>query len=193
MPTCFHKATLYADQLVAVRARLAHQRKFSPQHWCCFIDFSRVFDSIVISKLLFKLERYGVSGLLLKWISCFLQGRTQCVVVEGCFSSLVSIVSGVPQGSVLGPLLFLLFINDKESVCDGKSTLQLYADDVKLYSSVDLHDHPNSLQLPLDRLSAWADQWQLTINISKMFSSSLYFYNPSDFLHLLYQRYSNTY
>jgi Reverse transcriptase (RNA-dependent DNA polymerase) len=69
--------------------------------------------------------------------------------------------------SVLGPPLFLLFINDIESVYDGKSTLQLFADDVKLYSSVDLHDFLNSLPRSLDRLSAWADQWKLTINISK--------------------------
>jgi hypothetical protein len=56
---------------------------------------------------------------------------------------------------------------DIESVCDGKSTLQLLADDVKIYSSVELHDHPNSLQLSIDRLSAWANQWQLIINIGK--------------------------
>jgi ribonucleases P/MRP protein subunit RPP40 len=77
------------------------------------------------------------------------------------------ICCGVSQGSVLGPLLFLLLINDIESVCNVKSTLQLFADDVKLYSSIDLHDHPNSLQLSLDHLSAWANQWQLTINNGK--------------------------
>lgn len=86
---------------------LLDQLKFSSQHWCfLYIDFSRAFDSIVISKLLFKLECYGASGLLLKWISCLLNGRTQRVVAEGCFSSLVLFVSGKPQGSVLGPLLF---------------------------------------------------------------------------------------
>jgi hypothetical protein len=97
----------------------------------------------------------------LNWISCF------CTVVDaGCFSSLVSVVSAVPHVVVSGPLLFLLFVNNIESVSDGKPTLQLLVDDVKLYSSVDVHDHHNSLKLSLDRLSAWADQWQLTINIS---------------------------
>jgi Reverse transcriptase (RNA-dependent DNA polymerase) len=61
-------------------------------------DFSSAFDSVVLSKLMFKLERYGVSGLLLKCVSCFLHGSTQCVVVEGRFSSLVSVVGGILQG-----------------------------------------------------------------------------------------------
>jgi hypothetical protein len=97
-----------------------------------YIDFSTAFDSIVISKLIFKLEAYGISGLLLKWITCFLHDRTQCVVVDHCFSPICSVASGVPQGSVLGPLLFLIFINDIDTVCKGNTTLQLFADDAKL-------------------------------------------------------------
>lgn len=89
------------------------------------------------------------------------------MVVEGCFSSLGTVASGVPQGSVLGPLLFVLFINDIESVCEGESTMQLYADDVKLYSCLDLDADSNFIQLSLDRLCVWADQWQLSINVSK--------------------------
>ena len=132
-----------------------------------YIDFSKAFDSIVISKLLFKLETYGISGHLLKWIGCFLRDRTQCVVVDHCSSSICSVVSGVPQGSVLGPLLFLFFINDIDAVCKGNTTLQLFADDAKLYSSVDFSAHSISLQQSLDNLCAWAEQWQLSINISK--------------------------
>jgi hypothetical protein len=147
------------DWLVSLNSRLCTD--------VVYIDFSKAFDSIVISKLLYKLEYYGISGLLLKWISCFLHDRTQCVVVEGCFSSFCPVVSGVPQGSVLGPILFLIFINDIDSVCKGSSTLQLFADDAKLYSSVGLNAHINSLQLSLDSLSVWADQWQMAINISK--------------------------
>jgi hypothetical protein len=132
-----------------------------------YIDFAKAFDSIVISKLLYKLENYGISGLLLKWISLYLHDRSQCVVVEGCFSSSCLVVSGVPQGSVLGPILFLIYINDVDSVCKGSSILQLFADDAKLYSRVCVDDHTNFLQLSLDSLSAWADQWQLAININK--------------------------
>jgi ribonuclease P/MRP protein subunit RPP40 len=86
----------------------------------------------------------------------------------GCRRLRLNVCCCVPQGSVLGPLLFLVFINDIDSVCKNYSTLlQLFADDAKLYSCVDLQAHPNSLQLSLDCLCAWADQWQLTINISK--------------------------
>jgi ribonuclease P/MRP protein subunit RPP40 len=77
------------------------------------------------------------------------------------------VVSGVPQGSGLGPILSLIYINDVDSACKGSSILQLSADDAKLYSRVSVDDCTNFLQLSLDSLSAWADQWQLAIKINK--------------------------
>ena len=77
------------------------------------------------------------------------------------------VISGVPQGSVLGPILFLVYINDVESVCCGTSKLQLFADDVKLYSNITVNDTSDRLQQSLDNLSAWATKWQLAININK--------------------------
>jgi hypothetical protein len=132
-----------------------------------YIDFSKAFDSIVTSKLLYKLESYGVTGLLLKWIECFLSNRIQCVVLDHTFSPFSQVVSGVPQGSVLGPILFLLYINDIESVCCGTTKLQLFADDAKLYSSINIDAVSVSLQQSLDNLAAWSIDWQLVINISK--------------------------
>jgi hypothetical protein len=132
-----------------------------------YIDFSKAFDSIVTSKLLYKLESYGVTGLLLKWIECFLSNRIQCVVLDHTFSPFSQVVSGVPQGSVLGPILFLLYINDIESVCCGTTKLQLFADDAKLYSSINIDAASVSLQQSLDNLAAWSIDWQLVINISK--------------------------
>jgi ribonucleases P/MRP protein subunit RPP40 len=110
-----------------------------------YIDFSKVFDSIVTSKLLFKLESYGFTGLLLKWIECFLSNRIQCVVLYHTYSSFNKVISGVPQGSVLGPILFLLYINDAV-ICCGHTKVQLFVDDAKLYSSINIDAVSISLQ-----------------------------------------------
>ena len=132
-----------------------------------YIDFSKAFDTVVITKLLLKLECYGVTGLLLSWIKFFLSNRTQSVVLDHWSPLPSKILSGVPQGSVLGPVLFLIYINDIDSVCCGNTHLLLFADDAKLYSSIDIDEVSVSLQRPLDNLCAWAKDWQITINISK--------------------------
>lgn len=140
------------------------------KHMCTdvvYIDFSRAFDSIVFSKLLAKIAALGINGKLLQWISAFLHNRQQCVAIENCFSSVADVISRVPQGSVLGPVLFLIFINDIESVCCGNTSLQLFADDLKLYSSVNIGNISQSLQQSINNLVAWADRWQLGININK--------------------------
>lgn len=138
-----------------------------------YIDFSRAFDSIVFDKLLFKLHNYGITGSLLNWIERFLYNRTQCVVVENCFSSVVNVESGVPQGSVLGPLLFLLFINDLEIVCNLDTKLKLFADDCKLYCASSIDSSSISLQRCIDMLCEWARLWQLCINIRKCLIMSI--------------------
>lgn len=130
-----------------------------------YIDFSKAFDSIVFSKLLHKLQWYGITGNLLRWISQFLHNRSQSVVLDNCASSLCDVVSGVPQGSVLGPLLFIIFINDISTICEDSVSMKLFADDAKLYTELRIND--NSLQLSLNRLASWCSDWQLTININK--------------------------
>ena len=99
-----------------------------------YIDFSRAFDSIVHTKLINKLENYGITGKLLNWISSFILDRYQCVAIENCFSSVAKVINSVPQGSVLGPILFTIFTNDIDSVCDGHTSSTLFfADDAELY------------------------------------------------------------
>jgi hypothetical protein len=133
-----------------------------------YIDFSRAFDSVVHSKLLYKLSNYGISGCLLKWISAFLTDRSQCVVLEHCFSEWLPVVSGVPQGSVLGPILFILYIDDISAVFSNSTvTYKLFADDCKLYSTINTDLDNLALQSALDRLQQWSCDWQLTINVSK--------------------------
>ena len=101
-----------------------------------YFDFSHAFDSVVSRKLLIKLQSFGIGGPLLAWIGVFLCGRSQCVVVEHMLSDWVKVVSGVPQGSVLGPILFIMYIDDITLIYPGEVTFKLYADDLKVYSSV---------------------------------------------------------
>ena len=133
-----------------------------------YIDFSRAFDSVVHSKLIYKLSNFGICDKLLLWIQAFLTDRFQCVVTEHCFSTWQPVLSGVPQGSVLGPILFLLYIDDVNTVCLGSTiTHKLFADDLKLYTAIKSNCDTASLQCVLDRLRQWCNDWQLTININK--------------------------
>ena len=117
-----------------------------------YLDFSKAFDSVPHQRLLSKLRACGVSGTLLEWIHCFLTGRQQQVVVGGCCSSWSPVTSGVPQGSVIGPTLFLLFINDMPDVLS--SAVKMFADDTKVYRPVPLKQDCAALQRDLDALMA---------------------------------------
>jgi ribonucleases P/MRP protein subunit RPP40 len=122
-----------------------------------YIDISKAFDSIVPSKLLFKLELYSITGQLLNWIRHFLSSRLQCVVIDRFYSPVCPVISGVPQGSVLGPILFIVYINDIHTVFCGDTALLLFADDdAKLYSNITLDNTSISLQHSLDNLVQWA-------------------------------------
>jgi len=132
-----------------------------------YIDFARVVDSVVHSKLLFKLRSYGITGNLYSWIAEFLSNRSQCTVVENKFSSIKSVDSGVIQGSCLGPVLFILFINDIDCITTNSSHCKLYADDLKLYSNYSDCDPAGSLQSTLNNLYQWSIKWQLNINFNK--------------------------
>jgi hypothetical protein len=101
------------------------------------------------------------------WLPCFIKGRSQRVVAENCFSSISEVVSGVPQGSVLGPILFIIFINDIVSMCCGNTSVKLFADDLKLYSIYKNDDVTLNLQQSVDLLVHWSNMWQLKINLNK--------------------------
>ena len=106
---------------------------------------------------------YGIQGPLLNWIRSFLTNRTQCVVLNGQSSRPSIVLSGVPQGTVLRPLLFLCYINDLPKNVTQK--VKLYADDVLLYSSIRTITDCQNLQDDLNRLVQWADRWPKWISI----------------------------
>jgi ribonuclease P/MRP protein subunit RPP40 len=130
------------------------------------LDFSKAFDMVNHEKLLYKLHFYGVRGQTLKWIKAFLDNRSQSVVVSGSTSGTIPVSSGVPQGSVLGPLLFLIYINDlPDSVKHSK--VRLFADDTAIYISLTVSSHSSLLQQDLHQLELWEEKWDMKFNPSK--------------------------
>lgn len=128
-----------------------------------YLDFAKAFDTVPHERLLKKLEGYGIRGPLLAWVKSFLVGRKQRVVLNGMESSWGDVLSGIPQGSVLGPFLFVVFVNDLPDAVHSASFL--FADDTKLFAKVP--DNSLTLQEDLDRLQLWSDLWQLRFNASK--------------------------
>ncbi len=136
------------------------------------LDFSKAFDTVPHRKLLCKLENYGIRGNTLKWITSFLTDRQQWVVVEGEESSKCTVDSGVPQGTVLGPLLFLCHINDIVHMVSSQA--RLFADDCLLYRQINSHEDHLALQRDLDELQHWADAWGMKFNTTKCYLMSIH-------------------
>ena len=125
-----------------------------------FLDISKAFDKVWHKSLIFKLKSYGVDDSLLKLIGNYLTGRQQRVVLNGQTSSWKNILAGVPQGSVLGPLLFLVYINDLPNGIE--STCKIFADDTSLFSEVkDETSSDTQLNNDLNKISKWAFQWKM--------------------------------
>ena len=129
------------------------------------MDFSKAFDKVGHMRLLRKIASYGIRGRTLKWIEGFLANRTQVVIIDGERSRPVPVTSGVPQGSVLGPCLFLLYINDLAQDLD--STVRLFADDTIAYLTIDNQADAMCLQHDLDRLADWEKRWQMEFHPEK--------------------------
>ena len=154
-------------QLISAIHDWAKSINFRGQTDVLLLDFSKAFDSVPHERLLVKLDFYGIRGNMLNWIKAFLTNRKQSVSVNGIFSSSKSVVSGVPQGFVLGPVLFLLFINDISTSIQSK--LRLFADDCVLYREIATPQDCQALQKDLDRLFLWSKTWQLKFNVSKCY------------------------
>ena len=132
---------------------------------CIYLDFQKAFDTVPHARLISKLKAYGMEGPLIRWITNFLSNRIQRVVVNNEMSTWSTISSGIPQGSVLGPTFFVVFINDiPDSI---NSTVNIFADDTKLFRSVTSEEEHVVLQSDLDMLADWSETWQLKFNASK--------------------------
>ena len=132
-----------------------------------YLDFAKAFDTVDHSVLLKKLRLYGVKGELFCWFKDYLSERTQRVVLKGAASHWSPVTSGVPQGSILGPLLFTLLINDlPDEATDGVKTA-LYADDTKLYRNVSSTEHCHLIQMTLSNLHDWSQRNNIRANTSK--------------------------
>ena len=133
-----------------------------------FLDVSKAFDKVYHKGLLHKLEQLGICGNLLKWLESYLSNRRQRVVINGIMSDPRLINASVPQGSILGPLLFLVYVNDL--VDDLQTTPYLFADDTSLLATINPRDPGSTfadINTDLCTLSNWANQWRVTFNASK--------------------------
>ena len=133
-----------------------------------FFDLTKAFDSVSHRQLIAKLESTGLSPYLLNWIKSYLTYRKQTVVLNGVSSQPLPVLSGVPQGSILGPLLFLVYINDicDAGTCNG-SKLVVFADDILLYRAIHTQDDHTALQHDVDTLAAWSSTKLLKFNPAK--------------------------
>ena len=131
------------------------------------LDFSPAFDTVPHMRLRSKLSSFDIVGPMQKWIQAFLTGRTMSVVVDGEESEPASVLSGVPQGTVLGSLLFLIYVNDMPNVILSGTYIRLFADDCLIYRDISSLDDQVILQRDRVALQGWAERWGMRFNPSK--------------------------
>ena len=153
-------------QLLSFIQELQSSNNTNMQTDLIIMDFAKAFDKVPHRHLLYKLNHFGITGKTLHWISAFLSDRTQTVVLEGRSSNTVPVTSGVPQGTVLGPVLFLVYINDLPDYLKY-SKLRLFADDSIIYMPVRSQSDCLKLQADLDAAAKWEKDWLMAFHPDK--------------------------
>ena len=143
-----------------------------------YLDCRKAFDTVPHQRLALKLESLGIKENVLKWIKDFLLNRKQRVIIRGSVSEWLSVDSGVPQGSVLGPILFLIYIND---LVEGlECPILLFADDAKIYKEITCQADVETLRRDMKRIEAWSEKWLLTFNEDKCATMHIGHNNPKE-------------
>ena len=158
----FRKNRSCEKQLIEFVTDLSNELDRGVQTDACILYFSKAFDNVNHQTLLLKLANLGISFQVTAWIDAFLTDRVQRVAVDGDESDEAAVTSGVPQGSVLGPALFLFYINDLPDALN--STVRLFADDTILYNSAINH---STLQDDLNCLEKWESDWDMEFHPKK--------------------------
>ena len=154
------------NQLIAIYDNLAKNLDQAITTQSVYFDISKAFDRVWHGGLLLKLDSIGIHGTLLQWFENYLSDRAQCVVIKGEMSDVKRVSAGVPQGSVLGPLLFLVYINDIVDNID--SVMKLFADDTSMsLSTNNTIVRTNTLNADLDKVAVWATKWKVNFNEAK--------------------------
>ena len=161
----FRKGDSCVNQLIAITHEIFNNFSGNPslETRGVFLDISKAFDKVWHEGLLFKLKQYGVKGPMFEILKNYLENRYQRVILNGTHSDWSQICAGVPQGSVLGPLLFLIYINDLPD--NLTSSAKLFADDTSLFSTVkNLYQSCETLNSDLSLINHWAYQWKMSFN-----------------------------
>ena len=142
-----------------------------------YLDFAKAFDKVPHHRLIEKIAANGIGGKISKWLQSWLTDRKQRVIVKNVTSDWIPVISGVPQGSVLGPCLFVIYINDIDDAVSGE--MLKFTDNAKVTASISSVEEKNILQADLAGLMEWSEEWQMKLNVNKCRVMHYEFNNPS--------------
>ena len=154
-------------QMLCFLHRIGQALDNSLQSEIVYLDLSKAFDTVSHSLLLQKLAAAGVNGSLFQWFNDYLTNRSQKVLIKGATSSSLPVLSGVPQGSILGPLLFLWYINDLPDELSSSTLAFLFADDTKLVRIIHSESDMTTFQQDIDKVFHWSTKWRMKFNLDK--------------------------
>lgn len=163
----FRKGFSTVTQLTSIVHSFAGVLDKTGQVDVIFLDFRKAFDLVPHSQLMLKLQAIGLPAFITNWISSYLSDRTQYVSIDDKCSKSLPVTSGVPQGSVLGPLLFLIYINDIVDVITSPVQIRLFADDCILFNEITCHEDQIQLNSNLLSIQAWCTKWNMKLNAEK--------------------------